>query len=121
MKYRKLDENGDYVFGEGSEDILVDIDAVAQAIQTKLLLLQGEWWENIEEGVPYFQSVFGQRSTDNSKLAVDTVLRERILSTPGVSQIISYEGDFVDRNAYHVEFTVLSVYSEINLSLNVEV
>lgn len=121
MRYRKLDENGDYVFGEGSVDMLVDIDAVAQAIKTKLLLLLGEWWENVEEGVPYFQSVFTQRSNENGKLAVDTVLRERILTTPGVTQIVSYDGEFTDRHSYSVNFTVLSVYSEINMSLEVEV
>ena len=52
MKYRKLDENGDYSFGNNSLDFISDADAIAQAIKTKILLFYGEWWENTAIGIP---------------------------------------------------------------------
>ena len=39
MRYRRLDENGDYVFGHGISDFCLDSDAVLQAAKTKLLFL----------------------------------------------------------------------------------
>ena len=44
MKYRKLDNNGDYSFGSGFSDFVYDKNAIAQAIKTKILLFYGEWW-----------------------------------------------------------------------------
>ena len=50
MQYRILDENGDYTLGQNS--MKKDKEAVAQAIQTRLGLLYGQWWENTEDGLP---------------------------------------------------------------------
>ena len=43
--YRKLDENGDYVWGNSMNDMLSEQAAMSQVIQTRLRAIQGEWWE----------------------------------------------------------------------------
>lgn len=43
MKYRKLDNTGDYSFGSGLTDFVENKEAIAQAIKTKILLFYGEW------------------------------------------------------------------------------
>ena len=40
MKYRRMDENGDYIFGLNEQGFLKDNEAVAQAILTKIKLLK---------------------------------------------------------------------------------
>jgi len=41
--YRKLGPNADPIRGQGLNDFLTDLSSVAQAVQTRLALWQGEW------------------------------------------------------------------------------
>lgn len=82
MKYRRLDINHDYVFGSGKSDYLSDVDAVAQAIKTRLLLFLGEWWEDQEDGLPMWQSILGVMGAKQE--TVDRLIQERIMNTQGV-------------------------------------
>ena len=85
MIYRALDANGDYTFGGGSNNFLSSSTAVAQAIRTHLRLLQYEWWEDLENGLPLFSKILGYNS---EKTATDKI-KNRILDTQGVASIIS--------------------------------
>lgn len=79
ISVRALDANHDPIYGNGQNNFLNDIDAVAQIIQTSLLLFQGEWWEDLNEGVPMFQSILG---TNNGKKAdaIALILQNAILT-----------------------------------------
>jgi len=79
VKYRRL-INGDYSFGRNNGDFLTGIDAVSQAIRTRLLLLKGEWWEDTEQGLPLFQSILGQYETQPIDLLVQDTYKNRTYS-----------------------------------------
>jgi len=111
MIYRVLDSNGDYSFGKGSQDFLADAAAVAQAIKTNILLLQGEWWENIGEGLPLFQSILGQSGTTEHLKAVDAIIRDRISSTKGVSSIQNFSSTYENRR-YSFSCTVTTTVGQ---------
>lgn len=83
--YLRLDANHDPIFDPGAE--LSDLDAVAQAILTRLELLQGEWWENLNEGTPMFQQIIGRRLTQNQQQVISLALTARIQGTPFVSAV----------------------------------
>ena len=88
MRYRKLDSNGDYVFGHRSSDFYVDTaEAVAQAVQTRLKLATGDWFLDLTEGTPYFPSILGH----GTNATYDIALKQRILGTPGVTGIENYQ------------------------------
>lgn len=89
MKYRRLTETGDYVFGNNQYDYISGDEAVAQAIKTRLLLFYGEWFENIAIGIPYFQSILGQVSDDSLKLSIVQLVSERILEIDEITNIES--------------------------------
>ena len=89
MKYRRLDENGDYSFGNNSLDYIEDNEAIIQAIKTKLYLFYGEWWEDISLGLPMFQSILGQVSNENLRRTVILLSAEQIQSVEGVSSVDS--------------------------------
>lgn len=91
MRYRKLDDKGDYQIGHGSADYHVDTpECVAQAVKTRLALLAGEWFLDLTEGTPYVTHVWGKHTKDT----YDPLLRRRILQTEGVSELVSYESTF---------------------------
>jgi len=88
MRYRKLDENGDMLFGDEQADFFRDQpEAVAQAVWTRLRLWAGEWFLDTAEGTPYQQAALGT----NKQETIEPALRERILETQGVTEIEEFE------------------------------
>lgn len=114
MRYRELSPTGDYVFGRGPSEFLVNKpETVGQAVKTRLLLILGEWFLNIKEGTPYQTKVLGT----NTKNTFDTAIRERILDTQGVISIEKYFSS-LDANTRHltIDVTINTVYGIIQLS-----
>jgi hypothetical protein len=105
MIYRKLDNDGDYSFGRGKQDFVSDVNAVAQAIKTRLLLLVGEWWEDQADGTPMFQSILGIPGSDENIESADLIIKDRILDTPYVTEIITYSSNYEKRHL-DVKYTV---------------
>jgi hypothetical protein len=96
MKYRKMRQTGpgrlggDMVFGRGKNTHFVNVpEAVGQAVLTRLKLETGEWFLNIDEGMPWSTKVLGKYTGD----VRDPAIRHRILETPGVSMIIEYSSN----------------------------
>lgn len=92
MRYRKLDENGDYSFGRGHSDFVEDTYAVAQAIKTRLKTFQGEWWEDIHFGLPYFQKLLGYEGKNKEKSAA--IIQAYIAQTTGVNKVLSSSSSY---------------------------
>ena len=88
MIVRRLDNNGDMTFGQGLANFAVDAEAVAQNVRTRLLFVLGEWFLDLEEGVPYLQSIF----TKPEQLSVvESVLKSRILETEDVTELNEFK------------------------------
>ena len=108
MRYRKLDENGDYTFGGGQADFFRDsVDAVAQAVKTRLLLWREEWFLDVDEGTPYLQGIIGK----HDQTTTDNVIRSRILDTEGVTSIETYESTIdPETRKLSVSVTIDTIY-----------
>jgi len=78
MRYRRM-VDGEPQFGQSQKDFLQGIDAVAQAIQTRLRLFTGEWWEDQKDGLPVWTQIIGFGG--NNKDKIGTVITKRILET----------------------------------------
>jgi len=74
---RRLDANHDPVYGSGAADFLTDLEATAQIIETSLLLFQGEWWNNLQAGLPLFQSIIAQ--PENNRQATIALLIQQVI------------------------------------------
>ena len=119
MKYRKLTSTGDYSFGSGGNDYADGNEAVAQAIKTKLLLFYGEWWENLGEGIPMFQSVLGQTNPETIKSSLSRLVEQRIMEVKEVDSVKNTEIDYDRKNrTISMEVDVATTSGEI---VNVEV
>lgn len=87
ISVRKLDQNHDPVYGNGLQDFLTDIYAVAQLIDTSLLLLQGEWWEDMNAGLPLFQQIVSVGGVGNNPQIAGFVIQGIILAVPYVTSL----------------------------------
>lgn len=117
MIYRALDKEGDYTFGQNSQNFLSGVEAVAQAIYTRLKLFLGEWWMDINDGLPMWQSILGSPSGEANLRAVDNLIKTRIRETQGVDSIVSYTSTF-DTNTRRYSFTaeVNTIYGETTIT-----
>lgn len=114
MRYRKLDADGDYTFGGSANDFLVDSpEGVAQAVQTRLLLLKGEWFVDTSDGTPWSTEVLGE----HTRATYDMAIRNRILGTQGVVQIDSYASVFEPNSRkLTITCTITTAYGQTTIS-----
>jgi hypothetical protein len=115
LRYRRLDANGDYVFGGDQASFYIDQpEAPAQAIGTRLKLLLGEWWLDVTDGTPWLTQVLGNRT----RATRDVVLKARILGTQGVTGPITNFSSSFDpaTRAYSFSATVGTVYGPVQIS-----
>ncbi len=113
MKYRTLDAAGDYTFGLTPPQFYVNSpEGVAQAIRTRLLLEQGEWLLNTDEGTPYGTQVLGT----NTLYTRDAAIKDRVLGTPGVKSILSYYSTSTAERHFYVAMRVDTVYGVVSVS-----
>ena len=76
--------NGDLVLTQGA-------DAVKQHITQRLQMFTGEWFLNLSEGVPYYQNILIKNPNPD---VVDGLLKDTILTTPGVDELLSFNLDY---------------------------
>jgi hypothetical protein len=127
MRYRKLDENSDMQFGNGSADFWHDVpDAVGQAVKTRLLLFRGEWFLDTSEGTPWGGFPFneavvrqGQILAEHTRLTRDMAIKERVIRTQGVVGIVDYGSSFdPDTRGFSVGMIIDTVYGgQITLTI----
>lgn len=92
--YLLLDADNDPVFDPGAQ--LTNSAAVAQAILTNLRLWQGQWWEDLNLGLPVFQSMLGQLGSQRTQAAAALAVRQQIEATPYVTQVQNVVVGFQD-------------------------
>lgn len=69
-------------------------ERMAQKLKIKLLTFKGEWFQNINYGIPYLQEILGHKV---SKGRVDTIFQEAILEEREVAEIISFNSNITGR------------------------
>jgi hypothetical protein len=87
ISVRKLDANHDPIYGNGQADFLTDLYAVGQLIDTSLLLLQGEWWNDLGAGLPLFQQIVGVSGVGNNPQIAALLIQNIIMAVPYVNSI----------------------------------
>lgn len=92
--------------------------AVAQAIKTRLLLLLGEWWEDIEDGLPLFESILATFRAQDDAEDVDLIFSERIAGTQNVIEILDFNSEFnPNTRTYSASCKVSTAFGPINVQI----
>lgn len=116
MRYRKLTPTGDYSFGSGSQNFLINTpEAVAQVVQTTFLLWLGEWYLNINDGTPYPEGVLGKKS----QAEADATMISQGLLCQGVLNIQEFQSmiDPDTRKYSIVRFLLNTIYGPTQVEM----
>ncbi len=65
-------------------------DTIKQHISQRLKTFYGEWFLNMEIGIPYFQQIFKKNP---NPVIVDSVFKREIINTPGILQLKEFSLD----------------------------
>jgi hypothetical protein len=94
IAYLQLDSDFDPVFADGTS--LTNAAAVQQAILTRLKLFLGEWWENLNLGLPVFQSMLGQLGSQRVQAAIQLAIQQNIKGAPYVTVVNNVQVSFTN-------------------------
>ena len=114
---RRIGNDGEPAYGNGTADFISDIDAVAQIISTRLNLFQGEWWEDQSEGLPLWQKMLGVMGSGKNPQAIALLIQQRILGTPyvtGVSRVAT--GFNAETRAFQFSCVVDTQFEQVALT-----
>lgn len=116
MRYRILDDENDYSFGNGQLDFYRDVPAApGQAVETGLMLWQGEWYQDTTKGTPYVAGVLGKHSQDTA----DSTIKAQVLGTQGVTGISSYVSTLdSEKRSLKIDISVDTQYGPTQVQIN---
>lgn len=114
MLLRKLDNNGDMQFGNGTANFYKDTpEAIAQNIYTRLKLWLGEWYLDTDEGTDWLGKCLGKNSMDSALLEI----KQRILGTTGVNSIQNFSASIEPTSRkLTITGTVNTIYGDTNIN-----
>jgi len=83
-----LDTTHDLLISNGGISLFEDLGLnTAQRVEINLLNFLGEWFRDVDVGVPYLQTLLGRR---NSLEAADVEIKATIINTENISTITQY-------------------------------
>lgn len=110
-----LDDNKDFYFINYRLVSTTGLQEIIQRIRVRLQFFKGEWFLNTDHGIPYFQSILGQKAVDLN--IVSNIFKNAMLDVDGVLELLEFSIEFDSiRRALIIEFkakTVEGVANEI--------
>lgn len=82
------DSRGDIVFTDNALTFVIGADEVAQRVTQRLRTFLGEWFLDLDIGVPYYQEILVKNP---SSTIIEGRLKAEIIGTPGVIEIEEFE------------------------------
>lgn len=73
--------------------LISDSEATTQRLKTRLKTYLGEWFLNLNLGIPYYQEVFDKSIPISS---IEAVFKEAIINCPGVDELNKFEIDYTN-------------------------
>ena len=108
MTVRRID--GDDISTSGTQ-FLTEREEVAQTISTRLNLFLGEYFRDINEGMPWFQSIIPKNTSLDTK---EAIIKRHVLQTPDVVRWLEFQTDYsVDLRKYTVTGSVLTTFGQV--------
>ena len=91
---------------------------MAQSLRIALHFFLGEWFLDLDEGVPMFEQVL----VKNPNLpAIQAMFREKILSVPGILAIESFRFDYFTTRDLRIDFAASTEFGELSATVEVPV
>lgn len=110
---------GDFLMSNGDLYLTTEYNAIAQDVRLRLRFFKGEWFLDLDAGVPFFEAILVK--SPNLAIIRD-IISEKILEAPGVKSITSLTLDFNRATReLNVAATVNTDLGELNLNTLLEI
>ncbi|QMV49886.1 MAG: baseplate sheath protein [Mu-like cryoconite phage AB09] len=86
-----LDATGDLLITDGALSLVDGADAVTQLLSQSYKFFAGEWFLDVDLGIPYFEKVF---TKNPDPVVLDTIFKRVALNTPGILSLDSFGFQF---------------------------
>ena len=113
LRCRRLDENGDVMFGAGDAGFVYGLEAMALVLKSRIASNPGEWWEGDDDStIPWMTEIVGEMLPAGRDEEISLMIIDRITDTVGVLGVEDVECEVENR---HLRFscTVSTVYGEV--------
>ena len=90
----KIDSTNDIVIENNNIPTVTGREEIAQVLRQELRVFLGEWFLDTREGIDYYGDVL-KKAPDPGQ--VDALFKNKILSSPGVIELIEFNLDLVGR------------------------
>lgn len=87
----RLDTDGDLYIGPNGPELIRGIDGVAQLVAIAIRLWKGEWFLNLDAGVPWIQEILGKKF---DAALIRQRLLEAVTKVPGVVEVLKLDVSF---------------------------
>jgi len=117
MIFRNLDENHDFTFGKGKQDMTAQNKAIGLNIKTRIMSWVGDCFFDQKAGIDWINRL-GSKS---QRTLLELDLRRIIQQSEGVTGILSFDTVLNGRN-FNAYYSVQTIYSKtFQDSLTVEI
>lgn len=108
MQIAGLDSSGDWLFGRGSSDYLVDEAAIELNIKTRLMEWIGDCFFNLQAGIDWNNYIGSKNNLDS--LAAS--LKSLILKSDGVVNVVSVGVSLDSNRNFSATYVINTVYAQ---------
>lgn len=116
MRVRALDQNGDWTYGKGRNNYKLNLDALMQNLQTRLLSFLGDCFFDLGAGIDWF-NFLGSKD----QLALNLAITSVILNTEGVTAILQLTAELGTDRRFLVTYQVSTTYGVGSGSTEVDI
>jgi|SRR5690606_25482948 len=110
-----LDNEGDLLLDDYDLKLIDNVDQIAQNLYIRLKFFLGEWFLDINQGIPFYEDIFIKSP---NQIAVENIIQDEIIQTQGITEITRFESSFDSINRqYRINFTAIANEQEINLEI----
>lgn len=107
MKFRALDENGDFTFGKGINDYTTQNTAIGLNIKTRIQSWKNDCFFNLTAGIDWNNRI----GSKNQQLLLEQDLKVIILQSDDVTGINSFTSSVVNRK-FSASYDVSTIYTK---------
>lgn len=99
--------NGDISFSSFDFRLVDGVDQISQNLYIRLKFVLGEWFLDINQGVPYYEDIFKK---NQNQIIIENVFKQEIVNTRGIEEILFFESDFNrEKRIFYVSFRVKTI------------
>lgn len=100
----------DLVFSDFDFQLIDDTKQIMQNLAIRLRFVLGEWYLDITQGIPYFQSFFKKSP---NQIQIESILKTEIVTTRGILELTSFDANFDPRlRIFSVKFSARAISGE---------